>query len=371
MQIKPFKLERYFAKYEFSTKYLLSSSDCDGYSKESVLNCATAEEKEMWDSITLGYTDSQGGLSLREAIARQYQTITPEEVFVLSPGEANFIGMNVMLKRGDHVVCMAPAYQSLYQVCKSIGCNISWWKPDHEENWDYSPKTLKSLITDKTKLLIVNFPHNPTGFVPTRNQLDEIIAIARARNILIFSDEMYHQLVHEPSRQIPSICDLYENSLTLWGMAKSFGMAGLRLGWVATKNRELLQKMMQFKDYLSICNNPMSETLSLIALNHKEQFIQPNIEKIIRNKAIFNEFVEKTEGLLQFSSPIAGSTAFVKINTPKALDYSEKLVQETGIMLVPSEMFEYGRHHLRIGFGRENMAEVLAVWEKYLDKIEK
>jgi aspartate/methionine/tyrosine aminotransferase len=368
MQIKPFKLERYFAKYEFSTKYLLSSSDCDGYSMESVLNCATAEEKEMWDSITLGYTDSQGGLPLREAIVRQYQTITPEEVFVLSPGEANFILMNVMLKRGDHVVCMAPAYQSLYQVCKSIGCNISWWKPDHEEAWDYSPETLKSLITDKTKLLIVNFPHNPTGFIPTRNQLDEIIAIARARNILIFSDEMYHQLVHEPSRQIPSICDLYENSITLWGMAKSFGMAGLRLGWVATKNRELLQKMMQFKDYLSICNNPMSETLSLIALNHKEQFIEPNITKIIQNKAIFEKFAKKTEGLLQFSSPIAGSTAFVKINTPKALDYSEKLVKETGIMLVPSEMFEYGRRHLRIGFGRENMAEVLAVWEKYINK---
>lgn len=371
MQIKPFKLERYFAKYEFSTKYLLSSSDCDGYSMDYVLDCATAEEKEQWNAIALGYTDSQGGLPLREAIARQYQTITPEEVFVLSPGEANFIGMNVILKRGDHVVCMAPAYQSLYQVCKSIGCNISWWKPDHEENWDYSPETLKSLIKDNTKMLIVNFPHNPTGFIPTRNQLNEIIAIARAKNILIFSDEMYHQLVHEPSRQIPSICDLYENSITLWGMAKSFGMAGLRLGWVATKNRELLQKMMQFKDYLSICNNPMSETLSLIALNHKEQFIEPNIEKIIRNKAIFEEFVRNSNGLLQYTPTLAGSTAFVKINTPKALDYSEKLVRVTGIMLVPSEMFEYGRHHLRIGFGRENMAKVLAVWEKYLDKIEK
>ena len=368
MQIKPFKLERYFAKYEFSTRYLLSSSDCDGYSMDYVLNCATAEEKERWGSITLGYTDSQGGLPLREAIARQYQTISPEEVFVLSPGEANFILMNVMLKRGDHVVCMAPAYQSLYQVCKSIGCSISWWKPDHEEAWDYSPETLKSLITDKTKMLIVNFPHNPTGFLPTRNQLDKIIAIVRAKNILIFSDEMYHQLVHEPSLQIPSICDLYENSIALWGMAKSYGLAGLRLGWVATKNRELLQKMMQFKDYLSICNNPMSEALSLIALNHKELLIQPNITKIIRNKAVFNDFVSKSAGFLQYTQPIAGSTAFVKINTPKALDYSEKLVRETGIMLIPSEMFEYGNQHLRIGFGRENMPEVLEVWRKFLEK---
>jgi aspartate/methionine/tyrosine aminotransferase len=103
-------------------------------------------------------------------------------------------------------------------------------------------------------------------------------------------------------------------------------------------------------------------------LNHKKQFIQPNIEKIIRNKAIFEEFVGKTEGLLQFSAPMAGSTAFVRINKPNALDYSEKLVKETGIMLVPSEMFEYGRHHLRIGFGRENMPEVLEVWGNWLIK---
>jgi aspartate/methionine/tyrosine aminotransferase len=251
-------------------------------------------------------------------------------------------------------------------VCESIGCDISWWKPDDEELWDYNPKTLESLIQPNTKLLIVNFPHNPTGFIPTQKELAEIVEIARSRNILLFSDEMYHQLVHDPSRQIPSICDLYENSITLWGMAKSFGMAGLRLGWVATKNRELLQKMMEFKDYLSICNNPMSETLSLIALNHKEQFIQPNIEKIIRNKVLFKEFVGKTEGLLQYSTPMAGSTSFVRINVPNALDYSEMLVKDTGIMLVPSEMFEYGTQHLRIGFGRENMPEVLEVWKFFL-----
>ncbi len=368
MEIKPFKLERYFAKYEFNTKYLLSSSDCDGYSMDYVLQNADEEEKEMWNSITLGYTDSQGALSLRKAIAKQYQSITPEEVFVLSPGEANFILMNVALKPGDHVVCMAPMYQSLYQVCMSIGCEISWWKPEDEQSWNFNPSQLKSLIKENTKMIIVNFPHNPTGFLPTRNQLDEIIEIARAKDILIFSDEMYHQLVHEPALQVPSICDLYENSIALWGMAKSFGMAGLRLGWVATKNHQLLQKMMEFKDYLSICTNPMSEILSLIALNHKEKFIQPNIEKIIRNKAIFEEFVKNTDGLLQFSAPIAGSTAFVKINAPNALDYSEMLVKKTGIMLVPSEMFEYGSQHLRIGFGRENMPEVLDVWGEFLGK---
>jgi aspartate/methionine/tyrosine aminotransferase len=366
MQIKPFKLERYFAKYEFSTKYLLSSSDCDGYSMDYVLNCADAEEKKRWNTITLGYTDSQGSLFLRETIAKQYKTITPEEVFVLSPGEANFILMNVLLKRGDHVVCMAPAYQSLYQVCKSIGCKISWWKPENEDNWNYNPEQLKSLIQKNTKLIIVNFPHNPTGFLPTQQQLNQIIEIARSQNIVLFSDEMYHQLVHQPTLNIPSLADLYENAISLWGMAKSFGLAGLRLGWVATKNHELLQKMVEYKDYLSICNNPMSEALSVIALNHKELFIQPNLEKIIKNKTLFKAFTSKTKGLFQFTPPNAGSTAFVKINTTQALVFSEKLVEKTGIMLVPSEMFEYGTSHVRIGFGRENMPEILDLLETSL-----
>jgi aspartate/methionine/tyrosine aminotransferase len=367
MQIKPFKLERYFAKYEFSTKYLLSSSDCDGYSMDYVLNCANQEEKELWNSLTLGYTDSQGSIFLRDSIAKQYNTATSEDILVLSPGEANFILMNVLLKRGDHIVCMAPAYQSLYQVCKSIGCKISWWEPENDKNWNYNPEQLKSLVNENTKLIIVNFPHNPTGFLPSLIQLNQIIEIARSRNIVLFSDEMYHQLVHKPELNIPSISDLYENAISLWGMAKSFGLAGLRMGWVVTKNKELLQKIMQFKDYLTICNNPMSETLSLIALNHKEQFIQPNITKIIKNKAIFEDFVKKTDGFLQFTPSMAGSTAFVKLNANQsALAYSEQLVHKTGIMLVPSEMFEYGNHHLRIGFGRENMTEVLDVWEKVL-----
>ena len=166
MKIEPFKLERYFDKYEFTTQYLLSSSDCDGYSLEYVLNCATPAEKKLWADLRLGYTEAKGSLLLRQTIARQYKTLTENEVLVLSPGEANFILMNVALEAGDHVVCMAPAYQSLYQVAKSIGCTISFWKPDNNR-WHYNPDDLEKLVKHDTKLIIINFPHNPTGSFPT------------------------------------------------------------------------------------------------------------------------------------------------------------------------------------------------------------
>jgi len=198
-------------------------------------------------------------------------------------------------------------------------------------------------------------------------ELNQILDIARKNNLFVFSDEMYHQLVHQPEASIPSICDLYENSVSLWGMAKSFGLAGLRLGWVASHRKDILQKIADFKDYLSICNNAAGEVLSFIALNHKEKFINPNIEKIIRNKKLFAEFAARHPELVEFVQPKAGSTSFVKLKLQmSALDYCESLVQKTGIMMVPSEMFEYGDSHVRIGFGRENFNEALLVWEKFI-----
>ncbi len=366
MKIKPFKLEQYFAKHEFSSKYLLSSSDCDGLPLDYVLGCADASQLELWNGLKLGYTESKGLPLLRESIACHYKTIGAEEVLVLSPGEANFIFMNVALDKGDHVICMSPMYQSLYQVAESVGCDISYWKPD-TSNWHYATDDLRALMTNKTKALILNFPHNPTGFIPTKAELNEIVALARKNNLLIFSDEMYFELVHDSGNNIPAMCDLYENAISLWGMAKSFGLAGLRIGWVATKNRKLLQDMLDYKDYLTICNNAMSEILSIIALTHKNQFITPNVEKIKRNIELFSTFVRNHHNLIDFSRPVAGSTAFIKLNLKEStLAYCDRLVNETGIMLLPSEMFDFDSGHARIGFGRKSMPEALEAWSHYI-----
>ncbi|HOZ30672.1 MAG TPA: aminotransferase class I/II-fold pyridoxal phosphate-dependent enzyme [Bacteroidales bacterium] len=365
MQINDFKLERYFAKYEFSTKYLISSSDCDGYCLEYILSCATKSELDLWNNLKFGYTDSQGSEFLRQSIVNQYSTIKTDNVLVMSPGEANFILMNVLLEPDDEVICMSPAYQSLYQVAQSLGAKIKWWQFD--KNQHYQVDELESLISEKTKLIILNFPHNPTGFLPSLVELNQIISLARKRNILIFSDEMYHQLVHDQKKQIPSICDLYENSVSLWGMAKSFGLAGMRIGWLASHRKDILQKIVSFKDYLSICNNAAGEVLTYIALNHQEKFIEPNIQKIIYNKKLFLEFAKRHNQIIEFVEPIAGSTALVKLNINcSSLEYCENLVSQTGIMMLPGEMFDFGNSYFRIGFGRKNFAEALEVWDEFI-----
>lgn len=367
--MEPFKLERYFAQYEFQAKYLLSSSDCDGFSMQYVLSCAEHGEDQLWRNLTLGYTESLGHPILRDAIAAHYNTIKRENVFVLSPGEANYILMHLVLHPGDEVVCMKPSYQSLYQVAKSIGCKIKWWQPSSNGNYDTGE--LAELVTEKTRLLIVNFPHNPTGYYPSRDELNEVVRIASRFNTLVFADEMYHKLIDNPALMNDSLCDIYQNAVSLWGMAKSFGLAGLRIGWVATHNLQLLHKMQQMKDYLTICNSAPSEILSMIALNNSEQFIEVNLRKIRKNRNLFNDFVNHNRNIFsEYKEPVAGSTAFVKLNLSAAgnfnntLEYTDYIVRQYGIMLIPSEMFEYESGYLRVGFGRENMPEALAAWER-------
>jgi aspartate/methionine/tyrosine aminotransferase len=366
LKIKDFAIERWFAKYEFSAKYLLSSSDSDGYPLQYVLDLASVEEANDWHNLKLGYTETRGAPALRDAISKHYQTITTEDVLVSSPGEANFALMNVLLKSGDHVICMSPIYQSLYQVAESLGCSISFWNPRNEGGWYYDPSQLTKLITKKTRLLVVNFPHNPTGYMPDNNDWDEIVSIARKNNLFLFSDEMYRSLVRDPADEIPAACDLYENAVSLWGMAKSFGLAGLRIGWLASRNEHILKKVEAFKDYLSICNSASSEILATIALNNSRKFIAPNMEKIVFNIEAFRQFQSRNDDLLDFYRPIAGPTALIKLKTNlTTLQYAEELVKRTGIMLLPSETFNYGSSHVRIGFGRTNFPDILKIWEEY------
>jgi aspartate/methionine/tyrosine aminotransferase len=368
MNIDNFKLERYFAKYEFKTKYLLSCSDCDGFSLNDVLSNASPEELDLWNSLTFGYTESCGHPLLRKSISNLYKKMTPENILVSSPGEANFILMNTLLKQTDHVICISPSYQSLYQVTKSIGCQLSFWKPN-KNSWHYDPKDLKNLVQKNTKLIIINFPHNPTGAFPSEEELLSIVKIAKDNDIYLFSDEIYHLLTLNKAKEIPFVCDIYEKGISLWGMAKSFGLAGLRIGWLASQNIELLDKVASFKDYLTICNSAPSEILSLIALNNKKKFINTNLEKIERNIDLFKRFCSEHSNVIDFIPPKAGSTCLAKLSVSEtAIEFSRKLIEETGIMTVPSELFEYGSKHIRVGFGRDNFPEILEIFGQYLKK---
>lgn len=366
---EPFALERFFAQHEFSARYLLSSSDCDGFAMQDILAMASAEQQSAWDSLRLGYTESSGLPALRNAIANLYEKTDADDVFVLSPGEANYIFMHVMLRPGDHVICLSPAYQSLYAVPKSLGCELSYWHPVVVNGeWYFDPADLRKLIKKNTRLLITNFPHNPTGFIPDKEDFNEILKIADQSGVWIFSDEMYRELYRDPGMRLPEATSVYPRSVSLWGTAKTFGLAGLRIGWLVVRDKQVLEKIREFKDYLTICSAAPSEILSWIALDHSRELISINQQKINTNRALFAGFCTKNESRFTFYAPRAGSTAFAAFRSSvPTLNYCERLVQETGIMAVPGEMFGYDPGYLRIGLGRKNLGEALEVFQEYLN----
>ncbi len=365
MKISPFKLERYFAKYEFSAKYMLSSSDCDGFRMNDILSMSTIEELKIWQNLQLGYTESQGLPILRDEITKLYSTISSDDVMVLTPEEGVFVALNSILSKDDHVICIAPSYQSLHQVVRSIGCDIIFWLPDEEKGWYFDPNDIEKAIRPNTRLIIVNFPHNPTGYLPSLHDFQRIIDIAKENNLILFSDEMYRYLEHDSELRLPSASDLYPNAVSLSGLSKTFGLAGLRIGWLATKNQELLQEMLAFKDYTTICNSAPSEVLALIGLRHKESLVGHNLKKIRLNLNLLDEFIQKHAHILSWNKPKAGTIGLAKLNIDFPSEvFCERIVKDTGIMIVPSEVFDYGDKHIRLGFGRVNLPEVLDLFSK-------
>ncbi len=368
MKIQPFELERYFAKHEFSAKYLLSSSDCESLSLLELLQEAPKDHIELWIDLKLGYTESQGHPTLRQAIAETYVDISSDEILIVVPEEGIFLLMQAMLDPGDHIVCTFPGYQSLYEIARSIGCSISFWEPREEEGWRYDIDHLHKMIKSNTRLVVVNFPHNPTGYVPTNTDYARIIELLSERGIYFLSDEMYRFLEIKEGSTLPAGCEQYDRAISLSGLSKSYGLPGLRIGWVATNDKELLARMMALKDYTTICASAPSEVLAVFALANKDSIIARHLRRIRRNLELLDDFFDEFADCFQWNRPQGGSIGFARLLLRKgATDFCNDLAADTGIMLAPSSVFQYGDNHVRIGFGRENLPEVINCFKTYLN----
>jgi len=369
MSIAPFQLERYFAKYEFSARYLLSSSDCESLSMQELLGMADAEMKDMWEQLKLGYTESWGHPLLRQEIAKIYQGIEQPDVLTVVPEEGIYLLMRALLQAGDHVICTFPGYQSLYEVARSIGCEVSTWEPDETRGWNFPIDELARKMRANTKLVVVNFPHNPTGYVPGEDKFAALVEIVRNQGVYLLSDEMYRYLEVEPGTTLPAVCELYKRAFSLFGLSKSFGLPGLRVGWLASQDREGLKQISRLKDYTTICGSAPSELLAIIALRNKEGIIGRQIERVLRNVDVLETFISEHQQQFSLNRPIGGSICFPRmLAVDNTYDFCEQLVTETGIMLTPSRVFQYGDHHVRVGIGRDNLPLVLDLFAKYLDQ---
>ncbi len=368
MKIEPFRLERYFAQHEFSAPYLLGSSDCESIRAGDLLRMEPGGIEAMED-LWLGYTESRGHPVLREAIAGLYQSISADDVLVHSGAqEAIFLFANALLERGDHVVVHWPCYQSLVSVPQALGCQVSLWPALPEDGWRLDIERLEGLLRPDTRAVIVNCPHNPTGGSMDTEGWEELNELSETHGFLVFSDEVYRGLEYQDSERLPAWCDLNPRGVSLGVLSKSYGLAGLRIGWLASHNAALLEKIATRKDYTTICNSAPSELLGTLAIRHGEQIIGRNRELIRRNLALLDEFFAWHAEIFDWLRPLAGPIAFPRLRgTSGATDFCRALVETAGVMLLPGALYapEYSAH-FRIGFGRANLPEALARLESFL-----
>jgi aspartate/methionine/tyrosine aminotransferase len=368
VQINPFKLERYFAQYEFQVKYLLSPSDCESLTMDELLQLADPDSLALWNKLKLSYTESAGHPALRSEVARLYQKITADDVMIAAPEEAIFIAIHGLLQPGDHVVSIFPAYQSLYEIARSIGCDVTLWTFESgADGWRLDLDRLESALTGRTRLLVLNFPHNPTGFLPSRHDLESIVEMARKRGLYILCDEMYRLLEYDPACRLPPMCDLYEKGISLSGLSKTFALPGLRLGWLATREQVLLARWLALKDYTTICNSAPGEILGIMALRAKEAIVARNLGIICENLGIAERFFARHPDRFAWIKPQAGSIAFPRWTGSIPVEqFCQELLEQQGVMVVPGSIFDYPGDHFRLGLGRKNLAEALGRVSEYL-----
>ncbi len=370
MKIPDFKLEEFWKKYEFTSPYLLCCSDAETWTLQELLAMADEDSKQLWHSLTLGYTESPGHPILRQEIARLYVSIKADEILTLAGAEEGiYCTMRVLIEPGDHVIVIDPCYQSLATLPKSFGGEITAIQLKPENQWRLDLAEVKKAFRSNTKLLVLNYPHNPSGAVLDKKTLDELIQLARKSGAYIFCDEVYRFLEIDENQRMPSIADVYEKGISLNVMTKSFGLAGLRIGWLAARDTNFLKAAGSYKLYTSICNSAPSEILAIMALKAKDKILKRNRDIILNNLKILDACIERNRKHLSWIRPQSGTMAVLQLLLPISVEaFAEELVRTEGILIMPGSVFDLPGNFFRIGFGKRNMAGILERFESYLQR---
>ncbi len=366
MDLKPFRIEHYFARYEFTARYLLSSSDSESRPIKDLLALEPgAQERflEQW----CGYTEAPGAPELREAIAGIYRHLAPEDVLVVSSAEEGiFLLYHALVGPGDHVIVETPCFESGFEVARSTGAEVTPWRRRWEDGWAHDLEALEKLVRPTTRLLYLHTPSNPLGLSMPREVFEGVMRLAQERGFIVFCDEVYRELEHHPEARRPAACDVDAHAVSLGSMSKTYGLPGLRLGWLATRDAAIREKCLALKYYTTITSSAPSEFLVALALRHREVLIERNLSIVQHNLPLLDAFFARHPGLFTWVRPDAGPIGFPRLGIEGSVDdFCAEVVEKSGVMLLPGSVYDEPRH-IRLGFGRRNLPEALERFEEFL-----
>ncbi len=369
-----FRLETHFAKWEFSARYHMTASDAQSLSLTELLALASPEDREGFETMWLGYTETFGAPDLREAIAGTYAAQNAENILCFAgASEGIFAANRVLLEADSHAIVVTPNYQSHESLPLAI-CEATGVPLDPNDGWSLDIDRVKAAIRPNTRLLTINFPHNPTGTILPLDRYNALIDLCRQHGIWILHDEIFNGLGPSDAQHLPFIADVYERGLSLGVMSKSFGLPGLRVGWIACQDPDVLSKMERLKHYLSICNSGPSERLALIGLKARKKILARNNAIVDENLPKWEAFFARFPDLFDWRRPDGSCMAFPRYLGADGVEaFCQRLVEEAGVLLLPStiyssELSETPTDRFRLGFGRTGLDEGLAAMEAHLLK---
>jgi aspartate/methionine/tyrosine aminotransferase len=357
VKIEPFLLERWMTRHETHVRYDIAESGILPLSVDDLLNFeppeARATTRDRLLALPLGYSEARGTEALRGQLAATYARGDADHILVTTGAiEANFLLFNVLLDAGDHAIAPYPAYQQLYSVPEAIGCNVSLWRVGPDTGYRYDLAALESLITPRTRVIVVNTPHNPTGAMLSPADAKRVYDLGREAGAIVIGDEAYRWLaVPDGDSFAPPMFDLGAHGVSVGTLSKPFGLPGLRIGWIAGPP-DLIQRCWGMRDYISLSPGKLNDALAQLAMTHRDRIVDRNRRIIEANLATATRWMRERSDFMSWTPPRGGLLALLKYDLPIAsLELADRLATEYSVMLAPGSAFGY-EHHLRLGIGQ-------------------
>ncbi|KAJ5627140.1 aspartate aminotransferase [Penicillium herquei] len=400
VQVKPFVLDNWVRQFKPAARVSLHDTCVDPLSLQQISQFQATESSVVPVNISnpLLYGSVLGSRSLQDNIFSLYanEVDNPADQLSLSVTQgaisANFLVLDTTLGPGDHVICQYPTYQQLYDVPRRAGAEVSLWRTCAKKSWIPDTNELYSLAKENTKMIIINNPNNPTGALIPLDILESIVDFAAERNIIVFSDEVFRPLFHGISPENPappsiiSLAGKYQNLIATSSLSKAYSLPGIRVGWVISPNTELVNQVVEARDYTTISVSQVDQDIASYALDAavQAQILQRSLAICSHNLKTLERFIVDHSRWLRWVKPSGASSAFVQVLNPESgvpVDdkmFCERMIRECGLLIVPggetfgTEGKEDFKGYLRVGFvcSTEKFEEALKIWGRYLDQLD-
>lgn len=350
MQLPEALLEEWMRSYYFDTDIDVGSSGVDDFSMVDLRRLLGITEADF-DRIVFHDSQTLGGDGLRRALADRWLLGDTSRVMAThGSSEANFLIDHALLRPGDEVVVLDPCYPQLFAIAEALGCVLRQWHLRPENGFVPDVEEVKRLITPRTRMVVVNFPHNPTGATVTREEQDELIAACAAVGAYLVWDNAFAELTYD-SPPLPEPVLRYERAISTGTFSKAYGLPGLRVGWCFAAP-EVLEKLVRVRDYVTLHLSPLVEMIAERGIERADLLLAERMGAARRNRALLAGWIEEHAEFVEWAPPAGGVCAFPRLTAVSDVEaFCHRLAREQRTLLVPGSCFGHPRH-VRLGFGR-------------------